>query len=77
MSLATEDEPHECPESVYRFFMEQLIWLEREAIQEGNVGDNSYWQLDEAVARKSILKISQIRLVEQRWHFEVGIEEDT
>jgi hypothetical protein len=66
MSLATEDEPHECPESVYRFFMEQLIWLEREAIQEGNVGDNSYWQLDEAVARKSILKISQIRLVEQR-----------
>ena len=57
--------------------MEQQIWLEREAIQEGNVGDNSYWQLDQAVARKSILKISQIRLVEQRWHFEVGIEEDT
>ncbi len=75
MSLASDDEFHKRQESLYRYFMEQLIGLERDAIHEGDIRSDSYWESDEAVARKSVLTVSRIRSVGQRWFFEVGSED--
>ena len=57
MSLPSDDESHERQESVYRYFMEKLIGLERDAIHEGDVRNDSYWEVEEAVARKSFLTV--------------------
>ncbi len=75
MSLPSDDKSHERQESVYRYFMEQLIGLERDAIHEGDIRSDSYWESDEAVARKSVLTVSRIEFVGRRWCFEVGTED--
>ena len=75
MSVASDAEFHKREESRYRYFMEQLVWLERDAIHSGDIRSDSYWQFDEAVGRKSVLTVSRIRSDGPRWCFEVGNED--
>ncbi len=75
MSLASDAESHECEESLYRYFMEQLVWLSRDAIHSGDIWRDGYLHFHEAVARKSVLTVCLIRSVGPRWCFEVGSED--
>ena len=75
MSLASDAESHKREESLYRYFMEQLVWLEIDAIHSGDFWSDSYLHFHEAVARKSVLTVCLIRSVGPRWCFEVGSED--